>query len=202
MTEPRIRYITNDDIQDVITPCYITSNGECYQYHKKKKKVVKKTPHYDKQCKSNKIVINKHGGKSTTMLLATTVYKYFSGEKHLPLSLFLRFKDGDITNCNISNLERIREYTYIPEYRERKHREKYSKNREKSAKMSEITKKKKKQTLTLTDFSSFLALFELMKRHKPLVLTPNEVILDTEYLSPEELNRLKKMKLDERVKII
>lgn len=199
MTEPRIRYITDEDILGVVTPCYITSNGECYQYHKKKKKVVKKTPHYDKQCKANKIVINKHGGKSTTMLLATTVYKYFSGEKHLPLSLFLRFKDGDITNCNINNLERIREYTYIPEYRERKHREKYSKNREKSAKMAENAKK---QTLTLTDFCSFLALFDLMKAHKPIELTPNEVILDTKYLSPEELNRLKKMKLDERIKII
>lgn len=198
MTEPRIRHITNEDIQGVITPCYITSNGECYQYHKKKKKVVKKTPHYDKQCKSIKIVINKHGGKSTTMTLATTVYRYFSGQKHLPLSLFLRFKDGDITNCNINNIERIRE-THIPEYRERKHREKYSKNREKSAKMAENAKK---QTLTLTDFSSFLALFELMKRHKPSEITPNEVILYTEYLSPEELNRLKKMKLDERVKII
>lgn len=198
MTE-RIKHITNEDIQGVITPCYITSQGECYQYNKKKKKVVKKTHYYDKQCKSIKICINKHGGKSTTMMLATTVYKYFSGEKHLPLSLFLKYKDGDITNCSISNLERIREYTHIPEYRERKYREKYSKNREKSVKMAEI---KKKQTLTLTEFSSFLALFDLMKRHKPLELTPNEVILDTKYLSPEELNRLKKMKLDERVKII
>jgi hypothetical protein len=133
------------------------------------------------------------------MMLATSVYKYFSNEKHLPLSLFLRHKDGDIYNCDISNLERIREYTHIPEYRERKHREKYSKNREKSAKMAEI---KKKQTLTLTEFSSFLAIFELMKRYKPTEITPNEVILDTKYLSPEELNRLKKMKLDERVKII
>jgi hypothetical protein len=132
------------------------------------------------------------------MMLATTVYKYFSNEKHLPLSLFLKYKDGDITNCDINNLERIKE-THIPEYRERKYREKYFKNREKSAKMAEI---KKKQTLTLTEFSSFLALFDLMKRHKPLEFTPNEVILDTKYLSPEELNRLKKMKLDERVKII
>jgi hypothetical protein len=41
-----------------------------------------------------------------------------------------------------------------------------------------------------------------MKRYKPSEITPNEVILDTKYLSPEELNRLKKMKLDERVKII
>lgn len=202
MSEVKIKHITNEDIQGVITPCYITSQGECYQYNKHKKKVVKKTPYFDKQTKNIKITINKHGGKSTTMTLSTSVYKYFSNEKHLPLSLFLRHKDGDITNCDINNLERIREYTHIPEYSERKHREKYSKNREKSDKMAEITKKKKKQTLTLTEFSSFLALFWLMKRHKPTEITPNEVILDTKYLSPEELNRLKKMKLDERVKII
>lgn len=199
MSDIQIKYLTEEDIADIVQPCYITSNGECYQYHKKKKKVVKKTPYYDKQSKSTKIVINKHGGKATTIILATTVYKYFSGEKHLPLSLFLRFKDGDITNCNISNLERIREYTPIPEYRKRKHREIYSKNRENSAKMAE---NKKKQTLTLTEFSSFLAIFELMKAHKPLELTPNEVVLDTKYLTADELNRLKNIKLDERVKII
>lgn len=202
MSEIKIKYLTEEDIAGIVQPCYITSKGECYQYNKKTKKVVKKTHYYDKQCKAIKICINKHGGKSTTMMLATSVYKYFSNEKHLPLSLFLRHKDGDITNCDINNLERIREYTHIPEYSERKHREKYSKNREKSDKMAEITKKKKKQTLTLTEFSSFLALFWLMKRHKPTEITPNEVILDTKYLSPEELNRLKKMKLDERVKII
>ena len=198
MTELKIKHITNDDIQGVVTPCYITSQGECYQFNKKLNKIVKKALYYDKQCNSNKIVINKQGGKCTTMILATTVYRYFSGETNLPKNISIGHKDGNQLNCCIDNLIRERQK------RKSSKRLPYKKRKieQKSVNLAEITKKKKKDSLTLTEFSSFLALFSLMQRYKPLEITPNEVILDTKYLSPEELNRLKKMKLDERVKII
>ena len=198
MTELKIKHITNDDIQGVVTPCYITSQGECYQYNKKLNKIVKKALYYDKQCNSNKIVINKQGGKCTTMILATTVYRYFSGETNLPKNISIGYKDSNPQNCAIDNLIRV------PQKRKTSKRQPYKKRKIKqnAVNLAEITKKKKKETLTLTDFSSFLSIFSLMKRHKPLELTPNEVMIDTKYLSPEELNRLKKIKLDERVKII
>lgn len=198
MSEVKIKYLTEEDVADIVQPCYITSDGECYQYNKKLNKIVKKALYYDKQCNSNKIVINKHGGKCTTVILASTVYRFFSPEKNLPKNLSFGYKDGNPQNCCIDNLIRERQK------RKSSKRQPYKKRKIKqnAVNLAEITKKKKKETLTLTEFSSFLAIFDLMKRHKPLELTPNEVIFDTKYLSPEELNRLKKMKLDERVKII
>ena len=129
------------------------------------------------------------------MILATAVYRYFSNETNLPIYLSIGYKDSNPQNCAIDNLIRV------PQKRERLPN-RQRKIKQKSDNLTEITKKKKKDNLTLTDFSSFLSIFSLMKRYKPLELTPNEVILDTKYLSPEELNRLKKIKLDERVKII
>lgn len=195
MTETKIRHITNDDIQGVITPCYITSQGEVYQYHRKLKAVVQKTNTWSGIHQHIRVSIGLDSTRkncTTSIALPSTVYRLFSGEENLPKNLFIGYKDGNPLNCSIDNLMRVSKTEKKRPYRNLK-------NKQKSAKMAENAKK---QTLTLTDFSSFLALFDLMKRHKPLELTPNEVILDTEYLSPEELNRLKKMKLDERVKII
>ena len=189
MSEVKIKYIED---KDIITPCYVTSDGEVYQIAPDGKTMELRNKNYIK--KINKVVVtlrNKKCCKSVArqVILDSLVYKSFSTEEITMKRLKITHKDGDIYNCHIDNL--VHNVFDRAEYQR--------KYREKSVKMAEV---KKKKTLTLTEFSSFLTLFELMEIHKPTEITPNEVVLDTKYLSPEELNRLKKMKLDERVKII
>ena len=105
--EVKIKYI--EDIKDVITPCYVTSDGDVYQIAPDGKTMELRNKSYIK--KINKVVVtlrNKKGCKSVArqVIVDTLVYKSFSTENITVERLYITHKDGDVYNCNINNLVR------------------------------------------------------------------------------------------------
>ena len=190
------RYLTHDDIPNLLTPCYITSTGELYQWSNRKQDLIKKTVFYDKT--HDKAVVNvavttiKNGSRSLSV--ATYVYRYFSGEENLPKQTNLGYKDGDPMNCNIDNLYiRTDRYNKNPRFRRTATGRKVRVKPE-----DEVTNKFGLQIvnkrLVLEDFDSVMLFLDMRREHRERVLADTQLTIDTTDWTAEQLRKLLKMR--------
>ena len=185
MAEVKIKYI--EDIKDVITPCYVTSDGDVYQIAPDGKTMELRNKSYIK--KINKVVVTlrkKKGCKSVArqVIVDTLVYKSFSTENITVKRLYITHKDGDIYNCHINNLVRSATFDRNEYYRN------YRKKNQKPH-----TKK-----LIFSDFNSVIEMLKLRDKYKHITNSEN-FIIDTTGWKADDINYIKRLKLDAGVKI-
>lgn len=112
MKEEDIRYITNDDIPNVVEPCYITSEGELWQWSIRRNQMKQKSVFYDRSNNTAKVNIMLYDwdtkGRTTkakTVSVATLVYRYFNGiDLRISKRLDIGHLDHDVMNCRLENL--------------------------------------------------------------------------------------------------
>lgn len=196
MTERRI-YLTEEDIPDLDTPCYVTDKGEVYQFSRRENRIVQRTMYLDKRTNYLRVSISlKKGSKNntTSLCLAPIVYRCFSGEENLPKKMHLNHRDNNPANCCIDNLYRTDKI-----------------NRNKVFKKRQLTTCKQlrklgiqpcDEKLTLSDLNSIICFLSMKKEHSRNYLAKTYLVIDTNGWSENDLNRLKKMKLDDEVEII
>lgn len=190
------RELTHYDIPNLLTPCYLTSTGELWQWSNRKKSVIQKSVFYDKI--HDKAVVNvaistiKNGAR--TIPVATYVYRYFSGEENLPKQTNLGYKDGDPMNCNIDNLYiRDERYNKKPRFRRTATGKKVRVKPE-----EDITNKFGLQiidkSLVLSDFDSVMTFLDMKREHSKKVLSETKLTIDTTDWTAEQLRKLLKMR--------
>ena len=191
------RYLTHEDIPHIITPCYITPNGEVWQWSNKKKAVIKKAVFYDKihdKAVTNVMVSPDSTARSKTISIGRYVYKSFSGEKVFGNNLMLGYRDGNVMNCHIDNLY-IREVRYNknPRYR----------SIDGGKKVRVITDEDMvnkygfqiyDKSLVLSDFDSVMTYLDLKRDHENTVLAKTTLTIITTDWTADELRKLLKMK--------
>ena len=194
--EERIRHLTHDDIPNLLTPCYITSTGELWQWSNRKQDLIKKSVFYDKI--HDKAVVNvavstiKNGAR--TIPVATYVYRCFSGEENLPKQTNLGYKDGDPMNCNITNLFiRSERYNKNPRFRRNKDGKKVRVKPDEEV-VNEIGLQIVNKRLVLSDFDSVMTFFDLKREHRDHVLADTILTIDTTDWTADELRKLLKMR--------
>lgn len=197
MTERRI-YLTEEDIPNLDTPCYITDKGEIYQISRRDKRIVQRSMHTDIRYNYLRVSLSlkKGCGKNTTSLcVAPIVYRCFSGEENLPMKIHLNYYDGNPRNCSISNLYRTEKFN---EENKVLHKRKYTTCKQ----LRKLGIQPCDETLTLSDLDSIKCFLSMKKEHSRNYLAKTNLIIDTNGWSENDLNRLKKMKLDDEVEII
>lgn len=184
-----IRYITQDDIPHLITPCYITSTGEVWQYSNKTKSMRKRKVRYDEKFKIAKTTLcldksAKHC--STSINLATTVYRYFSDDDNIAGKIYINYKDGDPCNCSIDNLYRTSEYVREPQLGRTINR--------KDILYGEYGVQCYEKRLLLSDYSSVMCFLQLKAKYEK---TPNiantKLCIDIANWSENEVKNLEKL---------
>ena len=181
--EVKIKYI--EDIKDIVTPCYVTSDGDVYQISPDGKTMELRNKNYIK--KINKVVVtlrNKKCCKSVArqVILDSLVYKSFATEKITLKRLKITHKDGDIYNCCVDNLVHnvFDRAEYNRNYRQKKQKQKY------------------KKTLKFNDFNSCIEMLKLRTKYKT---NSENFVIDTTGWEEDNINYLKRLKLDAGVKI-
>lgn len=182
--EVKIKYI--EDIKDVITPCYVTSDGDVYQIAPDGKTMELRNKSYIK--KINKVVVtlrNKKCCKSVArqVVVDSLVYKSFTTEQITFKRLKITHKDGDIYNCHIDNLvhKTFDRNEYYRNYRKKNQKPKIKK-------------------LIFSDFNSIIEMLKLRTKFKHITNSEN-FIIDTTGWQEDNINYLKKLKLDAGVEI-
>lgn len=183
MAEVKIKYI--EDIKDIVTPCYVTSDGEVYQIAPDGKTMELRNKNYIK--KINKVVVtlrNKKCCKSVArqVIVDSLVYKSFSEEKITMKRLKITHKDGDIYNCHIDNL--VHDVFDRAEYN-RNYRKKIQKH---------------KRTIKFSDFNSCIEMLKLRTKYKHIT-NSEDFVIDTTGWKADDINYIKRLKLDAGVKI-
>ena len=184
--EVKIKYI--EDIKDIVTPCYVTSDGDVYQIAPDGKTMELRNKNYIK--KINKVVVtlrNKKCCKSVArqVIVDSLVYKSFTTEEITQKRLRIEHKDGDIYNCNIDNL--VHNIFDRTQY-----------NRNYSKKRTKINTKK----LIFSDFNSVIDMLKLRTKYKHITNSNSEkFIIDTTGWKADDINYIKRLKLDAGVKI-
>ena len=195
------RYLTNEDIPDIQTPCYITSTGELYQWSNRKKAVIQKTPFYDRF--HDKAIVNvatsneKYKNGARTIGVATYVYRCFSGDENPPKQINIGYRDGDPMNCNIENLFiRTERFHKNPRVRRVRVGGKIKKVRVKPDEevTNEIGLQVLDKKLVLSDFDSVLAFLDMQREHSERVLADTQLTIDTTDWTAEQLRKLLKIK--------
>ena len=194
------RYLTHEDIPNIQTPCYITSDGQVYQWSNRKKAVIQKTPFYDRF--HDKSIVNvalttlKNG--SRTIAVATYVYRYFSGDEKIPKQLNLAYRDGDPMNCNIDNLFiRSERFHKNPRVRRVRVGGKVKKVRVKPDEevVNEIGLQVLDKKLVLSDFDSVMTFLDMQREHRDHVYADTQLTIDTTDWTAEQLRKLLKMRV-------
>lgn len=185
MQEVKIKYI--EDIKDIITPCYVTSDGDVYQISPDGKTMELRNKNYIK--KINKVVVtlrNKKCCKSVArqVVVDSLVYKSFTTEKITQKRLRIEHKDGDIYNCRIDNL--VHNVFNRTEYNRN-----YCQKRR-----TKINTKK----LIFNDFNSVIEMLKLRAKYKHIT-NSEKFIIDTTGWAADDINYIKRLKLDAGVKI-
>lgn len=185
MAEVKIKYI--EDIKDIVTPCYVTSDGDVYQISPDGKTMELRNKNYIK--KINKVVVtlrNKKCCKSVArqVIVDSLVYKSFTTEEITQKRLKITHKDGNVYNCNIDNLvHNVFDRTeYYRNYRKK------------------IQKQKYKKTLKFSDFNSVIEMLKLRTKYK-YITNSEDFVIDTTDWKEDNINYIKKLKLDAGVKI-
>lgn len=198
MNEER-RYLTHEDIPEILTPCYITSDGQVYQWSNRQKAVIHKTPFYDKI--HDKMIVNvatsKYKNGARPINVASYVYRYFSGEENLPKQINIAYRDGDPMNCNIDNLFiRSERYNKNPRFRSVKIGDKIKKVRVRPDEevVNEIGLQIINKRLELSDFDSIMTFFEIQREHRERVLADTHLTIDTTDWTADQLRKLLKMR--------
>lgn len=187
MSEVKIKYI--EDIKDIVTPCYVTSDGDVYQIAPDGKTMALRNKNYIK--KINKVVVtlrNKKGCKSVArqVIVDSLVYKAFSNEEITMKRLQITHKDGNLYNCNIDNLV----HNVFD-------RAEYNRNyRNKIQKQKQIYKK----ILKFSDFNSCIEMLKLRTKYKHIT-NSEDFVIDTTGWKADDINYIKRLKLDAGVKI-
>lgn len=181
--EVKIKYI--DDIEGIETPCYVTSDGDVYQITPDGKMALR-NKNYIKKIKKVVITLrNKKGCKSVArqVILDSLVYKSFTTEEISAKKLHIIHKDGDVYNCSIDNL--VHHVFDRAEYNRN-----YCQKRR--------TKKQNKK-LIFNDFCSVIEMLKLRCKYKHII---NEnFVIDTTGWTADNINYIKRLKLDDGVKI-
>ena len=196
MKEER-RYLTHDDIPDIQTPCYITSEGDVYQWSNRKKAVIQKTVFYDRF--HDKSVVNvatsneKYKNGARTIAVATYVYRCFSGEENLPKQINIGYRDGDPMNCNITNLY-IRDVRYNknPRFRRNADGKKVRVNPDEVT--NEIGLQVLDKKLVLSDFDSVMTFLDMQREHRDHVYADTQLTIDTTDWTADDLRKLLKLR--------
>lgn len=198
MTEER-RYLTHEDLPEILTPCYITSTGEIWQWSNRQKAIVRKSAIHDKI--HDKMIVNvatsKYKNGSRPINVASYVYRYFSGEENLPKQINIGYRDGDPMNCNIDNLFiRSERYHKNPRFRRMNIGGKIKKVRVRSDEdvVNEIGLQVMDRRLVLSDFDSVMTFFDVKREHRERVLADTHLTIDTTDWTAEQLRKLLKMK--------
>lgn len=195
------RYLTHDDIPDIQTPCYITSEGDVYQWSNRKKAVIQKTPFYDRF--HDKSVVNvaisneKYKNGARTIAVATYVYRCFSGDKNLPKQINLAYRDGDPMNCNIDNLFiRSERFNKNPRVRRVKVGGKVKKVRVRPDEevTNEIGLQVLDKRLVLSDFDSVMTFLDMQREHRDRVYADTQLTIDTTDWTAPQLRKLLKIR--------
>lgn len=188
MQEVKIKYI--DDIKDIITPCYVTSDGDVYQISPDGKTMELRNKNYIK--KINKVVVtlrNKKCCKSVArqVIVDSLVYKSFTTENLTVKRLHITHKDGDIYNCHIDNL--VHKIFDRSEYNRNYNKEKRN-------------KKPNTKKLKFSDFNSVIEMLKLRAKYKHITNSNSEkFVIDTTGWKADDINYIKRLKLDAGVKI-
>lgn len=190
------RYLTHDDIPNILTPCYITSTGELWQWSVRKKDVIKKSVFHDKI--HDKAVVNvavstmKNG--SRLIPVATYVYRCFSGDENPPKQINIGYRDGDPMNCDISNLFiRTDRYNKNPRFRRTADGKKVRVRSDEDV-VNEIGLQIVNKRLVLSDFDSVMTFLDMRREHRERVLADTILTIDTTDWDAEQLRKLLKMR--------
>ena len=192
------RYLTEEDIPNIQTPCYITSTGELWQWSNRKKDLIQKSAFYDRF--HDKSVVNvatsneKYKNGARTIAVATYVYRCFSGDENLPKQINIGYRDGDPMNCNIENLFiRTDRYNKNPRFRRNKDGKKVRVKPDEEV-TNEIGLQILDKKLVLSDFDSVMLFFDLKREHRDKVLADTQLTIDTTDWTAEQLRKLLKMR--------
>ena len=190
------RYLTHDDLPEILTPCYITSTGELYQWSNRKKAIVKKSAIHDRI--HDKMIVNiatsKYKNGSRPINVASYVYRYFSGEENLPKQINIGYRDGDPMNCNIDNLFiRTDRYNKNPRFRRNKDGKKVRVRSDEDI-VNEIGLQVLDKKLVLSDFDSVMTFLDIQREHRDHVLADTILTIDTTDWTAEQLRKLLKMR--------
>lgn len=193
------RYLTHEDIPNILTPCYITSTGELWQWSNRKKAVIQKTPSYDRfhDKMTVNIATSKYKNGSRPINVASYVYRYFSGEENLPKQINIAYRDGDPMNCNIENLFiRSERFHKKPRVRRVKVGGKVKKVRVKPDEevTNEIGLQVLDRRLMLSDFDSVMTFLDMQRKHSERVLADTQLTIDTTDWTAPQLRKLLKMR--------
>lgn len=109
--------------------------------------------------------------------------------------MHLNYYDGNPANCSISNLYRTDK---INEQNKVLHKRKYTTCKS----LRKLGIQGYDETLTLSDLDAIKCFLTMKKEHSKKYLAKTNLIIDTNGWSENDLNRLKKMKLDDDVEII
>ena len=198
MTEER-RYLTHEDLPEILTPCYITSTGEIWQWSNRQKAIVRKSAIHDKI--HDKMIVNvatsKYKNGSRPINVASYVYRYFSGEENLPKQINIGYRDGDPMNCNIDNLFiRSERYHKNPRFRRMNIGGKIKKVRVRSDEdvVNEIGLQVMDRRLVLSDFDSVMTFFDVKREHRERVLADTHLTIDTTDWTADDLRKLLKLR--------
>lgn len=195
MKEEDIRYITDADIPNIVSPCYITSSGELYQWSVRQNEIKKKKIFYDKthdKAKTNIMVYGDDGKlKSKPVSVASIVYRYFNGvDLDMKKQLDIGHHDNDVMNCSLENI-------YLRDIR-------YHKNPRSLASYHKATEfdstphngifglQYGDMTLVLSDFDSVMTFLEMKGHHRDAAVT--KLTIDTTNWTTEQLRKLLKNK--------
>ena len=192
------RYLTEEDIPNIQTPCYITSTGELWQWSNRKKDLIQKSAFYDRF--HDKSVVNvatsneKYKNGARTIAVATYVYRCFSGDENLPKQINIGYRDGDPMNCNIDNLFiRTDRYNKNPRFRRNKDGKKVRVKPDEEV-TNEIGLQILDKKLVLSDFDSVMTFLDMQREHSERVLADTQLTIDTTDWTAEQLRKLLKMR--------
>ena len=190
------RYLTHEDIPEILTPCYITSTGELWQWSNRQKAIIKKSAIHDRI--HDKMIVNvataKYKNGSRPINVASYVYRYFSGEENLPKQINIGYRDGDPMNCNIDNLFiRTDRYNKNPRFRRNKDGKKVRVRSDEDI-VNEIGLQILDKKLVLSDFDSVMTFLDIQREHRDHVLADTILTIDTTDWTAEQLRKLLKMR--------
>ena len=190
------RYLTHEDIPEILTPCYITSTGELWQWSNRQKAIIKKSAIHDRI--HDKMIVNvataKYKNGSRPINVASYVYRYFSGEENLPKQINIGYRDGDPMNCNIDNLFiRTDRYNKNPRFRRNKDGKKVRVRSDEDI-VNEIGLQVLDKKLVLSDFDSVMTFLDIQREHRDHVLADTILTIDTTDWTAEQLRKLLKMR--------
>lgn len=198
MTEDK-RYLTQEDIPEIDTPCYVTRSGEVWQWSRRYKKMVKRSVHLERKHKYCRVGLSLVKGAKyncTSLCLPSLVYRCFTDENDLPNNIYINYHDGDPNNCSFDNLYRTGGYIRQVEPEEiiGVPRRRRSNRTPVYRPMKNYGLQEKENVLLLSDYDSVMTFLDMQDEHRESVLADTQLTIDTTDWTADQLRKLLKMK--------